>query len=169
MTMRKDVGNSFGHLSRNVRHWTSPATPFFDQPIYDEEGKHYPVRLDKLKLVNIKKTKVLRGPIHDPSFWEKLTGKHKGWLYHPTLVAVVDVQNVPLVKVRETPQKPMDDKFGDWVVAHHNHSAFSGDGWINRFRTSSVKKKDPFHGDLYLLQMGEHIMPNYRHFMRESF
>ena len=157
-------------LLRKPKTWAEFHELFHEQPIYDKKGVHYPVRLGKIKPSHIKKIKVLSGPVHNPTFWEKLTGKHDGWIYHPALVAVVDVQNIPLVKVKKTPQKPMDGKFGDWVVAHHFHSARSGDGWINQFRTSSIKKKDPFHGDLYLLQMGElFVLPNYRHFVRESF
>jgi hypothetical protein len=153
-------------LLRKPKTWAEFHKLFYDQAIYDKKGDHYPARLGKIKPLHIKKIKVLSGPVHDPTVWEKITGKHDGWMYHPALVAVIDMQNIPLIKVKETPQKPMDGKFGDWVVAHHNHSALSGDGWINQFQT---QKKDPFHGDLYLLQMGETILPNYRHFIRESF
>lgn len=53
------------------------------------------------------------GPVHTPTFWEKITNKHNGWIYRPSLVDVVDVHNVPLIKVKETPQKSMDSKFCD--------------------------------------------------------
>lgn len=149
--------------------WTRFHKIFGNQPVYDKDGKHYPVRLGKLKPSNISKIKVLSGPVHNPTVWEKIVRMYSGWIYHPALVVVIDLVDVPLIKVREVPQKPLDDQFGNWVVAHHNHSAFSGDGWINQHRTSTkIKKKDPFHGDLYLLQMGKQNMnPNYRHFVQE--
>ena len=156
-------------LLRKPSTWTNFHKIFYNASVHDKDGRHYPVRIGQIKPSHITKIKVLPAPVHNPTLWETVTGKHRGWVYHPTLVAVIDVENIPLVKVTETPQKRMDAHFGQWVVALHMHSALSGDGWINQFRTSPTKKKDPFHGDLYLLQMGERVTPDYRQFVQKSF
>ena len=161
-------------LLRKPATWTRFHNIFHNQPIYDSDNKHYPFRLGLIKPPHITKIKLLSAPTHNPTFWEKVTQKHAGWIYHPDLVAVVDVKNIPLIKVGAKPQRPMDGSFGDWVVAHHMHSTLSGNEWYDRMikspttRQTEIKKK-PFHGSIHLLQMGERIMPNYRNFAKESF
>lgn len=163
-------------LLRKPSTWTRFHEIFYNQPIRDKSGKTYPVRLGRIKPSHITKLKILSAPTHNPTFWERVTQKYAGWVYHPDLVAVVDVRNIPLIKVKVDAglQKPMDDKFGDWVVALHQHSSYAGTEWYESMikspttRHTEIKKK-PFHGSIFLLQMGERILPNYRGFSNESF
>lgn len=162
---------SLAKLLRQPKTWSN----FYDVdslPVIGDRGVSYSHRIGRINPSHITKIKILSAPRHNPTFWERLTSKYAGWIHHPNLVAVVDVENVPLVKVTEKPQRPMDDEFYDWMVAGHFHYAISGDGWINRERfikPKSKNKRAPFHGQLYVMQMGEAILPDYRQFMRKSF
>ena len=139
----------------------------------------YNVNIRKITPKNIKKVKVLSAPVHSPTFWEKLTGKHNGWWYKPDLVLVVDVEKVPVIQVSEKEQKwgrqgfkNVDQQFYDDMLHSANHYFHSAEGWIN-WNKATVKKGEhyatnkeagPFKGQLRMLQMGPKVMPDYRKF-----
>lgn len=154
-------------------------------PLFDGSGKDvqaYPLRPGKIRPKNIKKINII--PLeHKPTGWEKFTKKYSSWWYNPEFVIVVDLVNVPTIRVTEQEandfmnyrvnmKDELNDEFYDNLLEGFNHQSISANGWINHYK--QVRKnsrwvdvqEDPFKGDLSLLQCGpiNTTNPDYRKF-----
>ena len=154
-----------------------------DQPVFGRKHLRsidaYPVRLGKIRSKNVKSVKVMKVQ-HNPTVWEKLIKKHNAWWYNPDWVIVVDLKNVPTIPVTKEKaveymklfkvvmRDTIDQRFFDELLHMFNHQSLSGPGWINQwnFRTKRYDQKQPFKGDLSLLQCGliSTTVPDYKKF-----
>lgn len=154
-----------------------------DLPV-SHNGHAYHQSMQLIKPKNVARVKVLSAPVHDPTFWEKLTGKHNGWWHKPDLVLVVDLVKVPVKRVNEKEardwigtrfqgMKNMDAGYWKGLAHTIRHVQNSSDGWINHQLTFTKnhklvehKESEPFKGQFRLLQMGpiNETMPDYRKF-----
>lgn len=140
----------------------------------------YSLRLGKIRSKNVKSVKVMKIK-HNPTGWEKFIKKHNSWWYSPDWVIVVDLKNVPTIPVTKEKaieymkrltvvmKDNIDQCFFDNILHAFNHQSLSGPGWINNTwncRTKRCKQKEPFKGDLSLLQCGpiSTTIPDYRKF-----
>ncbi len=167
---------SLSTFARSATMWENMYIAYEGYPLFDGY-KAYNVRLGHITPKHINKIVVLDGPIHDMNVWEKLFGI--SWYKKPDLVLVVDVTNVPVVRVQEsdakayqphlTGMKPIDAKFYQDLQRTLNHFMMSAEGWINHSGRNTDKgvkwtESEPFKGQLRLVQIGTNLLPNYHQF-----
>ena len=110
---------------------------------------------------NIKSIKVEMPPTHNPTLGERILQKHKGWIYHPARVIVVDFQNVKVVpfEVYKSNQvRHMDIEFLKFIMYNADHAFHASGGWYGELKQLK-------HGTLKILQISKtKIVVNYRKF-----
>lgn len=139
----------------------------------------YSLRLGQIRSKNVKSVKVMKIK-HNPTGWEKFIRKHTSWWYNPDWVIIVDLVNVPTIRVTKkeasawmsrkkvTMTNTIDQYFFDDLLSGFNHQSLSAEGWINHVKKwqPDIVEEDPFKGDLSLLQCGpiSTTVPDYRQF-----
>lgn len=110
---------------------------------------------------NIKSIKVEKPPTHNPTLGERIIQKHKGWIYNPTRVIILDFHNVKLVplEVKKNDQlREMDVEFLKFVMYSADHFFSASGGWYGELKQLK-------HGTLKVLQISKNKIPiNYRKF-----
>jgi len=177
----KDMVHKF---AKSNKMWNYLYTDIADTPVTTYNGHVYRQKLSKITQKYIKRIKVLSAPVHNPNLWERITGKHGGWVNKPDLVMVVDVVNLPVVMVSPKDakywagpnfrgMKSVDDKYWHVLADLIRHVQNSGEGWINHLvqfmkkdGKTMRKESEPFQGQFRLVQMGplETTHPDYRKF-----
>jgi hypothetical protein len=125
--------------------------------------------MSKIKQSNIKRVKILNRPVHTPTFWEKLTKKHNNWMYHPHLVAVVDITQAPIIEngriIHKRFSQPDEPVNLEPFFAQINHGNSSDYTWTGTHDPHVGQKPTPFKGKMVILQVGDFkMLPDYRKF-----
>ena len=172
-------------IIRTQQVWDTFNVEIGESPLAGRESNQsiemYSLRLGKIRSKNVKSVKVMKIK-HNPTGWEKFIKKHNSWWYNPDWVIVVDLVNVPTIRVSEkeastwmsrkkvTMTNTIDQYFFDQVRIGFNHQSLSAQGWINHNTWNNNRmtweQKEPFKGDLSLLQCGpiSTTIPDYRKF-----